>query len=82
VAHAVENAVPRLIIHGENDSLNPAAVSGEFVASAPRLTRLVVVPGAGHGESWNVDPVSYEQAVAGFLGEIAVGPAAASGGEG
>jgi len=82
VAHAVEIAVPTLIIHGENDRLNPVAVSSEFVASAPRLNRLVVVPGAGHGESWNVDPVSYEQAVAGFLGEIAVGPPAESGGEG
>lgn len=78
VARADEVDVPTLIIHGEGDSRYPVAVSRRYADGAPRLVELVVVPDAGHGEAWNVDPEAYEGAVAEFLGRVGAGEAAGS----
>jgi len=70
LARAAETAVPTLIVHGTEDPLFPAAVSGEFAAAAPYFVTLVEVPGAGHGEAWNVDPAAYDGALDGFLSRV------------
>lgn len=64
---------PVLILHGDADGRFPMASSRAYVAAAPAAT-LVVVAGAGHGETWNIDPEAYEAALEAFLGETVVGP--------
>ena len=71
LAAAPLTSVPTLIIHGADDPLYPVAVSEAFADAAPHLVTVLVVPGAGHGESWNVDSSSYERAVSSFLVEVA-----------
>lgn len=60
-------SVPVLVFHGEDDDVYPVEASRRFAEASPDLVTLVTVPGAGHGESWNVDPSGYEQALTGFL---------------
>jgi alpha-beta hydrolase superfamily lysophospholipase len=70
LARAPETAVPTLILHGDADPRYPVAISREFAAAAPFFVTLVEVPGAGHGEAWNVDPVGYGDALAGFVSDL------------
>ena len=74
VAGAAEESRPILILHGSADPRFPVRASEQFAAAAPNAT-LVVVPGAGHGEAWNVDPAGYEAALVEFLTASWVGPA-------
>jgi pimeloyl-ACP methyl ester carboxylesterase len=80
-ASALEYSMPILIFHGAEDAEIPAASSEAFVALAP-AAELVIVAGAGHGESWNVDPLAYESAISGFLERVAVGPSPSLGDDG
>ena len=74
VAAATEQDHPVLILHGAVDDRFPLSASEAF-AAADRHATLVVAPGAGHGEAWNVDPAAYDAALAGFLNDTVVGPA-------
>ncbi|MBI5156954.1 MAG: hypothetical protein HZA58_02940 [Acidimicrobiia bacterium] len=74
LAVAADQELPVLIFHGEGDDRYPVASSQAYAAVAPEVT-LVVVPGAGHGEAWNVDPVGYWEALEAFLTATVVGPA-------
>jgi pimeloyl-ACP methyl ester carboxylesterase len=74
LAIAAEQTLPVLIFHGDGDDRYPLAASEAYAATAPEVT-LVVVPGAGHGETWNVDPVGYRAALQAFLNATVVGPA-------
>jgi hypothetical protein len=74
VAAATRQEHPVLIFHGAVDDRFPLSAS-EAYAAADRHATLVVVPGAGHGEAWNVDPGAYDAALAGFLNDTVVGPA-------
>ncbi len=57
--------VPILVLHGTEDVTIPIETSRSFTDAAVRA-RLVELFG-GHTRMWNVDPVTYEAAVLGFL---------------
>ena len=59
--------VPALVFHGTSDDTVPASVTRRLAAAAPQLVQPVVVDGADHVESWNLDPAAYDEAVRGFL---------------
>ena len=63
--------VPTRVLHGTADTAVPVTVSRRFEAAHPRLVHLDVVEGAGHVESWNVDPARYDARVRGFLAPFA-----------
>jgi fermentation-respiration switch protein FrsA (DUF1100 family) len=60
--------LPILLFQGASDPLVPAAESRAFAAEVPqhRVTYRQVA-GAGHIQSWNVDPSSYERQLSAFL---------------
>ena len=64
--------LPILIIHGEDDRLVPYEMSRTIYSACASPARLFTVAGAGHGLSYMVDPVGYEQAVVSFLGEVSL----------
>lgn len=59
--------VPILLFQGLADHTVPPATSQALATALPRLVTYVTVPGAGHLESWNLDPVPYDQEVTGFV---------------
>lgn len=59
--------VPVLVFHGTEDDVVPIEVSREFAERQPNFVELVEVPGAGHVESWNVNPEGYEARLTDFL---------------
>lgn len=61
---------PVLVIHGLDDLVYDPTRSAAFVEAAETAS-VLFVPGAGHGEAWNVDPVGYETAVRDFLDGLA-----------
>jgi pimeloyl-ACP methyl ester carboxylesterase len=58
---------PALVLHGAQDATVPPATSARLRAERPGRVRLLTFPGAGHVESWNVDPHRYDAAVRSFL---------------
>ena len=62
--------VPALVFHGTQDETVPASVTRRLDAAQPRLVDHVVVEGADHVESWNVDPAAYDRAVRRFLAPV------------
>ncbi|MGH9467761.1 MAG: alpha/beta hydrolase family protein [Terriglobales bacterium] len=64
-------AQPVLLLHGTADTTVPFAVSARFASEWPRRVSLVAVEGAGHDETWNVDPQRYERALSSFLARYA-----------
>ncbi len=70
LARAGELAVPILDLHGLTDPTVPFATSQALAASRPDLVRLVVVPGAGHVGSWNVDPDGYARHLDRFVASL------------
>jgi len=67
VRRAGQVIVPVLVFHGTDDLSVPIETSRTFAASRPELVTLDEVPGAGHVQSWNVDPQAYDQKVLSFL---------------
>ena len=66
---------PVVIVHGTADETVPAAVSADFAEAAkPGQVSLELVPGAGHGLSWNVDRARYESLLTDFLSRVAPTP--------
>jgi pimeloyl-ACP methyl ester carboxylesterase len=59
--------VPVLAFHGADDPKNPVSATLRLRDANPDLVQAVVLPGAGHVESWNADPQAYEQRVRDFL---------------
>ena len=62
--------VPALVFHGTADDTVPTGVSDRLHAAHPDLVQEVRVVGAGHVESWNVDPSGYSTRESAFLGCI------------
>ncbi|WP_191906764.1 alpha/beta hydrolase family protein [Microbacterium lushaniae] len=58
--------LPVLLFQGLADPLVPHADSADFAASLPKA-QYVPVPGAGHIQSWNVDPEGYASHLERFL---------------
>jgi pimeloyl-ACP methyl ester carboxylesterase len=74
---AVFDDLPVLVFQGLADPLVPHADSERFARSLPH-GQYVPVPGAGHIQSWNVDPEGYAAHLSEFLAPFAptTGPAA------
>ena len=64
VAHA---KIPILLIHGEEDLLVPCSMSQEIAACCASKATMCTFPGAGHGLSYIIDPIRYENVVCDFL---------------
>jgi pimeloyl-ACP methyl ester carboxylesterase len=60
-------SMPVLIFHGTDDTTVPIDTSRQLAELRSDLVRFVIVEGAGHVESYNVDPASYQLAVLDFL---------------
>ena len=58
--------LPVLLFQGLADPLVPHADSAAFAASLPKA-RYVPMPGAGHIQSWNVDPEGYSAHLSEFI---------------
>jgi pimeloyl-ACP methyl ester carboxylesterase len=70
VKHAGEFGVPILLFHGDRDQTVPVESSDSFAEARPDLVTYQRVHGAGHLESWNIDPEDYREAVERFLLEL------------
>jgi fermentation-respiration switch protein FrsA (DUF1100 family) len=57
---------PVLIIHGDADGLVPLSDAQQLAAAGPSA-ELWIVPGAGHGGSYRMDPQAYTERVAAFF---------------
>ena len=57
---------PILLIHGSEDRFVPSAMTCRNFAAASGPKRMISVSGAGHAESYLVDPEKYEAALADF----------------
>ena len=62
--------VPLLLIHGDADVFVPCSMCEEIYANSPAGTKKLIVPGAGHAESYFKDPKRYEETLDEFLGGI------------
>lgn len=68
---AVRNAkIPILLIHGEDDLFVPCDMSREIFKACASRAELHTFPGAGHGLSYMVDPMRYEDISVRFLWSI------------
>lgn len=66
-------AVPVLHLHGENDEIIPFSHALEIKAAAQGANyRFVAVPGAGHYNLRNTDPLTYDQETSRFLEEVSL----------
>jgi uncharacterized protein len=61
LAHAV------LLIHSADDEMVPSQSSRQLAAARPDLVTYVGIDGALHTLEWNVDPVTWETAIATFM---------------
>lgn len=67
---AVSLRQPVLVHHGTADLTVPVSESIELAETKPDLVQLIVVEGAGHVGSYEVDPDKYIGEVLGFLQEV------------
>lgn len=66
-AEAMSNCkVPVLFIHGTDDDFVPVEMTYENYKACVSQKRLLIVPGAGHGMSYVVEPKMYERMVMQF----------------
>lgn len=71
IAHARDFRLPILLFQGLDDPLVPPANSAAFARALPGPVTFVTVPGAGHVQSWNLDPAAYDARVRTFLAPAA-----------
>ena len=65
------STIPLLLLHGADDDFVPTYMSEEnFKASAARIKRKLIVPGAGHGMSYLVDQKRCQQELSDFVDDI------------
>lgn len=68
---ALPNAkVPILFVHGSDDTFVPIQMTYDNYKACASEKRLLVVPGAGHGQSYFVDQASYEKETRRFWEEF------------
>ncbi len=67
ISHARSFHLPILLFQGEQDPLVPTADSQAFAHAAPGPVTYVPVADVGHVESWNGNPVSYDDHLLSFL---------------
>ncbi|MBE6564833.1 MAG: alpha/beta hydrolase [Ruminococcaceae bacterium] len=61
------NRLPVLFIHGEGDTFVPTSMSKAAYEACRAEKQLFLVPSAGHGLSYTVDPQKCEETLANFL---------------
>lgn len=59
--------VPKLILHGEADTMIPARLARRLYDAAADPKQLAIIPGGDHEDSAEVNPAAYFAAVNGFL---------------
>jgi pimeloyl-ACP methyl ester carboxylesterase len=74
-AAIVATGVPVLFIHGREDVYVPwmmsLSMAGRRRKALPKaITEFILVPGARHAASYNVDPAGYNEAVLGFIRRV------------
>ncbi|MEZ4593583.1 MAG: alpha/beta hydrolase [Chloroflexota bacterium] len=62
-------AVPLLVLHGDQDKLVPLAQGEAIFAAAAGPKQLHVIPGAGHLDTFTIDPESFTAQLETFLAE-------------
>lgn len=70
LAQVQHSRTPTLFIHGEADEFVPTAMACELYAACAAEKALFLVPGAGHGLAYTVDPQGYTARVADWLGRF------------
>jgi uncharacterized protein len=70
VGRAAELSVPVLVLHSEDDEYVPVGPSRALARARPEIVTFVPSFGARHTQEWNLDPQSWETAVARFLLEL------------
>jgi len=65
-----QSQIPILIFHGTKDTTTPISVSDAFAKAHANIVTYYRVPGAGHVESWTVNPKLYESRVSAFLARV------------
>jgi pimeloyl-ACP methyl ester carboxylesterase len=68
--HTASFHLPILLFHGTEDKTVPISLSDAFAKELPRWVTYFRASHAGHVESWNVDPMLYDQRLAAFLSGI------------
>ena len=64
------NRVPVLFIHGTDDKFVPLQMTFENYEACDAPKKLFIVPGAGHGMGYYVDPAGYQKMLAEFWEEF------------
>lgn len=65
------STLPLMLLHGADDDFVPTYMSEEnFKASAARIKRKLIVPGAGHGMSYLVEQKRCQQELSDFVADI------------
>ncbi|HWQ46190.1 MAG TPA: alpha/beta hydrolase [Longilinea sp.] len=67
VAQVAKAKVPILFIHGGEDTFVPSFMVHELYNHCTSPNDLFLVPTAGHGAAYNVDPMGYEQKIEEFI---------------
>ena len=67
VSAAEVSPIPILLLHGKDDRFVPCSMSEQIKKASDKVTTLVTFDGAGHGLSYIVDPIVYENTVFEFL---------------
>ena len=62
--------VPTLVFHGDSDTRVSVEESRLLAEQVPESVELIEVAGAGHVNSWNVDPSAYGAHIERFLQEV------------
>lgn len=62
--------VPILMIHGDHDTFVPCQMCDEIYENCASPKTKLIVPGAGHAESYYKDMETYEQALDDFIGGV------------
>lgn len=62
-----KNKLPLLIIHGDQDDFVPTSMTEKLYQATKGPKELVIIKGAKHAESWDVDNEQYKQVVRQFL---------------
>lgn len=62
--------VPILLIHGSKDDFVPCRMCREIYENCKPGTRMVIIEGAAHGESYFKDMKKYEEAMTEFIGGV------------
>ncbi len=69
IDHSEDFRLPILLFHGSEDQVVPISTSEAFAQELPAHVTYYRVPGAGHTQAWNVDPMLYEAHLRSFLAE-------------